>query len=145
MNQEELVKELAKALCRVSDILPHTELHLTLHPTPEMKDLVVTLYVQIIKFSRRAMKWFQESKPMHMLKSITHPYSLRFKDVVEDVGETARRIERLALSMSMAELRHTRLELERSRHEQKAIHDITLETSQKLDGNVFSSTTRSRC
>lgn len=134
MNYEDLVKELAKALCRIGEALPQAELQLLLHPTTTMKGLVVGLYVQIIKFARRAMKWFNESRLRHMISSITHPYSLRFKDMVDSISETSRRIERLALNISMAELRQTRLELENTRREQKAIHDLALQTNHKIDG-----------
>lgn len=134
MNYEELVKELAKALCRIGDALPQAQLHLLLHPTTAMKGLVVGLYVLIIKFTRRAMKWFNESRLQHMISSITHPYGLRFKDMVDTISETSRRVERLALSLSMTELRQTRLELENTRREQRAIHDIAVRTDHKIDG-----------
>ncbi|KAF2112710.1 hypothetical protein BDV96DRAFT_156385 [Lophiotrema nucula] len=133
MNHEELIKELAKALCRIGDALPQAEILLMLHPTAVMKELVMTLYIQIIKFARRAWKWFRESPMVHALKAITHPYTLRFKDTVESISETSRRIERLALTLSMAELRKTREELADARREQSAIHEVTVETRQKID------------
>jgi hypothetical protein len=134
MNQEDLVKELAKALCKIGDALPQAEILLILHPTAMMKELVVTLYMQIIKFARRAVKWYRESPVMHAMKAITHPYSLRFQDTVENIGETSRRIERLALNMSMAELRRTREELAEARREQGATHVVAVETRQKIEG-----------
>lgn len=134
MNQEELVKELAKALCRIGDVLPQAELQLLLYPTATMKELVTTLYIQIIKFARRAMKWYNESRPKHIISSITRPYSLRFKDMVDSISETSRRLEKHALSISMAELRQTRLELQESRREQQSLYEIAVATKQQLDG-----------
>ena len=134
MNHEELVHELAKAMCRIGDVLPQAELHLLLYPTPKMKELVVELYVQIIKFARRAIKWYRESRPKHIITSISRPYSLRFKDMVESISENSRRLEQLALSLSMAELRQTRLELQASRREQQSVLAIAEETKLKLDG-----------
>jgi len=134
MNQEELIKELAKALCRIGDVLPQAELHLLLYPTPRMKELVTELYIRIMKFARRAMKWFTESKAKHVFSSIARPYTLRFKDMVEDTSETSRKLERLALSLSMAELRKTRLELQDSRRDQQI---IAAEIKQKLDSEYY--------
>ncbi|KAF2736243.1 hypothetical protein EJ04DRAFT_598270, partial [Polyplosphaeria fusca] len=133
MNHEELVKELAKALCRIGDALPQAEFHLLLYPTTTMTNLIATLYVNIIKFSRRAMKWFSENRALHLIKSITHPYSLRFQDMVENIQETSQRIQSLALNLSLGELRKTRLELESSRRDQQSIHAIASETKAKLD------------
>jgi hypothetical protein len=127
MNREELVKQLAKALCRIGDALPQAELQLLLFPTQVMKDLVASLYLQMIKFTRRAMKWYKESRLKHAITSLTQPFSLRFQDMVESINETSRRLERMALSLSMAELRQTRLELENTRRDQRAMHEVMLE------------------
>lgn len=133
MNHEDLTKELAKALCRIGDVLPQAELALLVYPTVSMKELVTTLYVQIIKFVRRARKWYNECRLKHVISAVARPFSLRFQDMVDNISEISRRVERLALTLSMAELRKTRLELESSRREQKTAHSIALETNQKLD------------
>src|SRR5579871_506701 len=117
MNQEELVKELAKALCRLGDALPQAEIRLVLYPTVEMRCLVTQLYVHILEFSQRALKWYSAGKLKHALTAIVRPYSLSFKDLVESMKETTGKIKDLALSMSMAEIRQTRIELEEARRE----------------------------
>jgi len=85
-----------------------------------------------------------------MVTSITWPYSLRFKDIVEDIQDTIRQIDRLALGMSQAEQRQIllklneaqtaneteqrqiRLELEATRNELEATRMAHAETSRMM-------------
>ena len=99
-----------------------------------MKSLVVLLYAQVIKFVQRAASWYGECKLKHMLTAITRPYSLRFQDLVDSIAETATRIDRLALVMTMAELREARIELQEVRLEQQTTHKVAVETKQALEG-----------
>ena len=46
MNHEELTKQIAKAFCRIAEILPRTDLVLILYPTNLMRDAVAHLYAQ---------------------------------------------------------------------------------------------------
>ncbi|KAI9689567.1 MAG: hypothetical protein M1822_010219 [Bathelium mastoideum] len=117
VNHEELTKELAKALCQIADVLPQTERDILLYPSEPMKNLVATLYAKIICFSQRAIQWYTEGKIKHAVSAVIQPYNLRFKDLVSDVYDISQRIERLAHSMSRAELRSARLELQDNRKE----------------------------
>lgn len=82
-----------------------------------MKDLVATLYAKVICFSQRAIQWYGEGKIKHAVTALLQPYSLRFKDIVDDVSNISQRIERLAHNMSRVELRNTRIELQDNRKE----------------------------
>ncbi|XTI82906.1 hypothetical protein V2W45_1464303 [Cenococcum geophilum] len=139
MNHEELIKELAKALCRIADALPQAELQVFLYPTNNIRQLVVTLYTQIVKFVQRAATWYSGGKAKHFVTAFTRPYNLRFKDLVEEITETSGKIDRLALSMAMAELRVIRTELEEARIEQRSTHSVTLEVRKTLEADVIDS------
>jgi len=119
-NHETLIKELTKALCRICEAVKHVELKLLLYPTEEMKNQVSDLYTHLVKFAIRAVKWYREPRLLHAVTSITRPYSLRFKDIVEDIHDTIRQIDRLALSMSQAEQRQILLKLDESRRVSEA-------------------------
>ncbi|KAI9711291.1 MAG: hypothetical protein M1820_002278 [Bogoriella megaspora] len=71
VNQEELTKELAKALCRIADALPQTERDLLLYPSDDMEDLVATLYAHVTSFAQRAVQWYTESRIKHAVSSNT--------------------------------------------------------------------------
>jgi len=97
-----------------------------------MQDQVGNLYAHFINFSIRSIKWYQEPRLKHAITSITKPYSLRFKDIVEDIQHTTRQIDRLALSMSQAEQRQILLKLEETRKELAAAQVAHSETSRLM-------------
>lgn len=109
------MKEVTKALCRICEAVKHVQLNLLLYPTEHMKNLVGDLYTHLVKFAIRAVKWYREPRLLHAVTSITRPYALRFRDIVEDIGETIRQIDRLALSMSQVDQRQILLKLDESR------------------------------
>ncbi|KAL9089774.1 MAG: hypothetical protein Q9165_005568 [Trypethelium subeluteriae] len=105
LNHEELVTELAKALARISDTLPRTQLHLVLYPTAEMKRAVEELYALLISFYQRALRWYQATKLRHVTRALLKPYRLEFGDLVERINSQARSIESLAITMAHQEIR----------------------------------------
>lgn len=134
MNHEQMTKDLAKAVCRIADALLQAERDLMLYPTESMRKLLSALYAKIMKFVQRAIKWYKESKLQHVLSAIVRPYSLRFQDVVDDIADLSARIDRLALSMSMIELKATRSKLEEMQREQKVALELTNEMKRTLEG-----------
>ncbi|KAK8240491.1 hypothetical protein HDK90DRAFT_479884 [Phyllosticta capitalensis] len=121
LNQETLIKELAKAMCEIGDALPQADLYLFLYQTDAMFDLSVTLYARIIAFATRAASWYRQNKFKHALSAFGAPYSLQFQDLVGDITVQVSKINQLALAMSAAELRETRLELRQLRKETKSM------------------------
>jgi len=85
-----------------------------------MKEQVGQLYAHLVNFASRAFKWYREPRLVHAITSITSPFALRFKDIVDDIQDTSRQIDRIALSMSQAEQRQILLKLEESRKSSEA-------------------------
>ncbi|KAF3105378.1 hypothetical protein TWF102_002300 [Orbilia oligospora] len=109
MNHEELVVQLAKGITKIAVALPRMELRAILYPTAQMKHLIQTLYAHIIKFLMRAVKWYQQPTWKRAVSSITEPFALHFKDILEDISEQSRQIDQLAVAASQAELRDMHL------------------------------------
>lgn len=105
INHEELLVEISKAVSRIADVLPRTELHSVLYPTQRMQDAVSQLYAKIIEFIMMAVKWYKKGKLAHSFTAITKPFNLGFKPIIEDITERSRRIDELASAASKAELR----------------------------------------
>ncbi|KAK1753317.1 hypothetical protein QBC47DRAFT_388193 [Echria macrotheca] len=114
-NHETLIKEVSKAFCRICDAVKHVQLKLLLYPTRDMQEQVGTFYAHLVKFAIRAIKWYREPRILHAVTAIARPYSLRFKDIVEDIQDTIRQTDRLALSMSQAEQRQILLKIDEGR------------------------------
>jgi hypothetical protein len=115
LNHEELVTKLAKACSRIAESLPRADLSLILYPTPAMKEAVARLYANIMKFVVRALRWYRQGRPMHMLSSITNPWRLDFEQELGEVEQDARGIDNLAQSASQAELREAHLQIQHTR------------------------------
>ena len=111
INHEELITKMAQVLSQIGDILPQAELKAVLFPTEYMLALVSRVYALLIKFLQRALAWYTEGKLMHFLHSITRPAEIRFKDLLEEIAESSRSIDRLAVSLSQAEQRDMHLRL----------------------------------
>ncbi|KAK6512579.1 hypothetical protein TWF481_001463 [Arthrobotrys musiformis] len=105
MNHEELVVQLAKGITKIADALPRTNLRLILYPTAQMRYSIQTLYAHIIKFLMRGVEWYQQPSWKRAVSSITQPFALRFKDILEDISDQSREIDQLAQAASQAEIR----------------------------------------
>ncbi|KAL6407249.1 nacht domain protein [Ilyonectria robusta] len=105
MNQEELLVELAKAISRIADVLPRTELHAGLYRTDRIQQAVSMVYAKIIEFSIRAIKWYKKNKLKHSITSIIKPFSLSFKDIVDEISDRSRTVDELASAAAKAEIR----------------------------------------
>ncbi|KAM3086699.1 hypothetical protein ACMFMG_000822 [Clarireedia jacksonii] len=128
INHGELVTQLSKALSYIADVLPHVELKSVLYPTKRMSELVAIIYSQIIRFVIRAINWYKEGKLKHILTSITRPYALRFKDLLDDLATSSRQLDQLAVAAAMMEQRDMHLE-------QKVSHQILLEVRNMIQAN----------
>ena len=105
INHEESVVQLAKGLTVIAEALPRTELKGLLYPTANMKRSIELLYAHIIKFLIRAMKSYAQPGWKHAVTSITRPFALHFKDILDDIMECSRRIDQLAIAWAQAEQR----------------------------------------
>lgn len=105
LNHEELLTEISKAISRIGEMLPRTELHSELYPTERMREAVALLYAQIIEFALMAVRWFKKGKIMHAVAAIVHPFKLSFGPVIDEISELSRRVDELANAASKAEVR----------------------------------------
>ena len=124
MNHQNLLSRLSMGLCQFADLLPRTELILQLYPTEQIKHAIVTMYAHILKFLLRALRWYQESKPMHIIHAITRPPELRYDDLLKKISLLSQNLTELALVSSYSEQRdmHTKIQqLFSDRSEQKSL------------------------
>ncbi|KAK2779386.1 nacht domain protein [Colletotrichum kahawae] len=105
LNYEELLVEVSKAVSRIADVLPRTELHSLLYSTPRMQETVAQLYAKILEFSIMAIRFYKKGKLSHSIASIVKPFSLTFKPIIEEIRERSIRVDELASALSKAEIR----------------------------------------
>ncbi|KAJ3578674.1 hypothetical protein NPX13_g1895 [Xylaria arbuscula] len=131
VNHQTLVYRLSSGLCRVADVLPRAELFLQLFPTLQVKQAIVTMYAHILRFLIRALRWYQESKVMHIVHAITRPADLRYDDLLATISSLSRNLTELALASSHAEQRDMHASVQQQLVCQKDIQ-ITVDQLMKL-------------
>jgi hypothetical protein len=111
INHEELLVQISKTVSRIADVLPRAELASSLYQTDRMNRTVAQLYVKIMRFVQDAVRWYKMGKIKHSLTSITRPYDLSFKDLVEEIAEASRNVDKEASAASRAEIRGLHLQV----------------------------------
>ncbi|KAI0021358.1 hypothetical protein F4780DRAFT_770257 [Xylariomycetidae sp. FL0641] len=109
LNHEELLTEISKAVAKIADALPRTEMLSGLYPTPRMREAVSLVYAKIIDFAILAIKWYKKGKLKHSISAIAKPFGLSFKPILEEITERSRRVDELASAASKAEIRDLHL------------------------------------
>lgn len=105
--------EVSKAVSRIADVLPRTELHSLLYSTPRMQENVAQLYAKILDFSIKAIQFYKKGKLSHSIASIVKPFSLTFKPIIEEIRERSIRVDELASALSKAEIRDLHVKVHR--------------------------------
>ncbi|KAI1317767.1 hypothetical protein F5Y16DRAFT_392530 [Xylariaceae sp. FL0255] len=134
INHEALVKELAKAMSLIADAVKHVETQHLLHQTPQLAEYTTELYTHIMKFAVRAVEWYQKGRIAHTVAAFTSPFQLKFRDIVDDIYETTRKIDRWALTVSSIEIRQmhkkvieTQKALETAQSERQEVYRLIAE------------------
>jgi hypothetical protein len=70
-----------------------------------MAEAVTQLYVSIFQFFARARQWYQENSIQRLIHSITHPVELQYEDLLNEVKQCSRSIDRLSYCGAQAETR----------------------------------------
>ncbi|KAI9690569.1 MAG: hypothetical protein M1822_009532 [Bathelium mastoideum] len=130
MNHQEILAKLSKHAARVADLLPQQKMALVLYPTAEMQEAVAWVYASIMKFLRLAICFYKEGRFTHSIKSVFHPWALRFQDLYDELYDRSTRVKDLMSMAAKAELRDVHLDILEGR---KVLDDITA----RMD-NMFS-------
>lgn len=124
VNHRKIITRLSEGLTQIADILPRAELFSRLYPVPHMRKIVVAIYSHILKFLIRALRWYQESKFMHVVHSITRPTELRYDDILLTISTLSRDMSDAAMASSQAEQRDMHTEIQRQIKGQEVLQSI---------------------
>ncbi|KAF5684325.1 Nacht domain-containing protein [Fusarium circinatum] len=111
LSYEELLAKISKAVSQIADVLPRTELHAILYPTDRMQEAVSMVYAKIIEFSITAIRWYKKNGFRRVISSIISPFSISFKDIIDEISERSRTVDQLANAANKAETRDVHTDL----------------------------------
>ncbi|KAK4166271.1 hypothetical protein QBC43DRAFT_189396, partial [Cladorrhinum sp. PSN259] len=104
-NRQSTIALISKALSQIAESLPQVELATILYPTDRMMRTVEHLYSSILNFLVRTREWCEEGSVRRLLHSITRPPELVYKDLLDQIAENSRLVDRLAVAGAQAETR----------------------------------------
>jgi hypothetical protein len=105
LNHAELVVELSKALTAIAEVLPRIKLDGSLYPTDYMKAAISRVYAHIILFLQQAVTWYTAGTARRIASSFFKPYSLSYKDTVDEIKKCTESVDAIASSAARAEMR----------------------------------------
>ncbi|KAF5966874.1 Nacht domain-containing protein [Fusarium bulbicola] len=112
LSYEELLAKISKAVSQIADVLPRTELHAILYPTDRMQEAVSMVYAKIIEFSITAIRWYKKNSFRRVISSIISPFSISFKDIIDEISERSRTVDQLADAANKAETRDVHTDID---------------------------------
>ncbi|KAJ0161402.1 hypothetical protein CTA2_6290 [Colletotrichum tanaceti] len=121
VNHQKVITRLSEGLVQIADLIPTTELTLRLYPLPHVRRIVVAIHANILRFLVRALRWYQESRCMHVVHAIMRPTELRYDDILLTISSLSRGMSDAALASSQAEQRDMHLEILQQSHAQEAL------------------------
>ncbi|KAK4159056.1 hypothetical protein QBC43DRAFT_327957 [Cladorrhinum sp. PSN259] len=144
-NHQNTIAIISKALSQIAQSLPQVELATVLYPTEHMSSAVEKLYSDILQFFLRAYEWCQEGSFRHLLHSVTRPPELRYRDLLEQIAESSRFVDRLAVAGQQAEIRDMNgkltaitVQLQKIQDSQFLHSSALVDTNRKLSDIQFS-------
>ncbi|RYO80672.1 hypothetical protein DL766_004863 [Monosporascus sp. MC13-8B] len=117
VNQETIVKELAKALSKIADVLPRATLALRLYRTQPMQHIAASLYARLMRFLIKVQEWLQKGKLSHALGAVFNPWSLGFEESLVHFEEEAKKLSEYAEAALQAEMRDVHIEVQLTKRE----------------------------
>jgi P2-related tail formation protein len=93
-----------------------------------MAEAVTQLYVSIFQFFARARQWYQENSVQRLIHSITQPVEFHYEDLLNEVKQCSRNIDRLSYCGAQAETR----EMYRKIQTMQAVNSDTQRTIQAV-------------
>lgn len=112
VNHAELIVEISRALVNIGDALPHIKLGMDLYPTVYMKEAVSRVYAHIMLFLKKATKWYSLSPARRALSVLANPFSIGYKDTVDQIRLCTESVNLVAGAAARAELRDQTITLQ---------------------------------
>lgn len=123
-----MITELSRALTSIAEVLPRIRLEASLYPTDYMKDAISRVYAYIILFLQKAVKWYTMGAARRAVSSLFKPYSLSYKETVDQIKICTESVDAIASAALRAEARDINITVEeqgeRLKETDKTLHDM---------------------
>ncbi|KAK7413762.1 hypothetical protein QQX98_007329 [Neonectria punicea] len=113
VNHERFAEGLAESLAAISEHIKEFKAELEIFRTTRVLEKVAELYAHIFLFLSNVMDAFMRKRYRKMLDSFNENIYKKFEDDIQKINAKASEIRSIVSQSSRAEVRHTRVQLER--------------------------------
>lgn len=121
VNYQKLLSQLCAGLSEIALILPLAKDIAKLHPTPQVKEVIMAIYTNILRFLSRALLWYQNSTTKNIRWIFATPPALEYDDLLATIRELSRSMIHTALVSGQVEQRAMHMTIMQQSSEQKQI------------------------
>ncbi|THY57662.1 hypothetical protein D6C97_04664 [Aureobasidium pullulans] len=140
VNHSELLTKFATAFSEIGEALNSALCSARLYGTADMQTHISELYLQIMRFLEKAVKWYSQNTFERVLSSMGRPWALSWKENVDSIHASVARVKDRSQTAMYAELRDTHISVQNTeRYVQKSglsiqdIHQIVTSHGGKID------------
>ncbi|THX66543.1 hypothetical protein D6D05_10224 [Aureobasidium pullulans] len=140
VNHSELLTKFATAFSEIGEALNSALCSARLYGTADMQTHISELYLQIMRFLEKAVKWYSQNTFKRVVSSMGRPWALSWKDNVDNIHALVAKVKDKSQTAMYAELRdthvsvqNTELSVRKSGLSIQDIHQIVTSHGGKID------------
>ncbi|KEQ88968.1 hypothetical protein M438DRAFT_265093 [Aureobasidium pullulans EXF-150] len=112
VNHSELLTKFATAFSEIGEALNSALCSARLYGTADMQTHISELYLQIMRFLEKAVKWYSQSTLKRFVSSMGRPWTLSWKDNVDNIHALVAKVKDKSQTAMYAELRDTHVSVQ---------------------------------
>ncbi|CAD0031426.1 unnamed protein product [Aureobasidium pullulans] len=140
VNHSELLTKFATAFSEIGEALDSALCAARLYGTADLQTHISELYLQIMRFLEKAVKWYSQNTFKRVVSSMGRPWALSWKENVDSIHASVAKVKDKSQTAMYAELRDTHISVQNTeRYVQKSglsiqdIHQIVISHGGKID------------
>ena len=112
VNHSELLTKFATAFSEIGEALKSALCSARLYGTVDMQTHISELYLQIMRFLEKAVKWYSQNTFKRVVSSMGRPWALSWKDNVDNIHALVAKVKDKSQTAMYAELRDTHVSVQ---------------------------------
>ncbi|THY91877.1 hypothetical protein D6C92_06090 [Aureobasidium pullulans] len=112
VNHSELLTKFATAFSEIGEALESALCSARLYGTVDMQTHISELYLQIMRFLEKAVKWYSQNTFKRVVSSMGRPWALSWKDNVDNIHALVAKVKDKSQTAMYAELRDTHVSVQ---------------------------------
>ncbi|CAD0049799.1 unnamed protein product [Aureobasidium pullulans] len=112
VNHSELLTKFATAFSEIGEALDSALCAARLYGTADLQTHISELYLQIMRFLEKAVKWYSQNTFKRVVSSMGRPWALSWKENVDSIHASVAKVKDKSQTAMYAELRDTHVSVQ---------------------------------